>query len=102
MRIRRGRDSTTDGPRRVLTGGAPAALAEVVALVERSAAELGAAGHVEWRARAADLYRAAVAEEARALARDRTLLDETVRAAAQVAVPGVQAVPGEPYGGWAR
>lgn len=91
----------------MLTGGPAgraAALAEAVALVERAAAQLRAAGDVEWRARAADLYRAAAAEEASALAREHVLLDEAARAAAQVAArPGEsgQAPTAGPYGGWA-
>ncbi|MEV0894992.1 hypothetical protein [Promicromonospora sp. MEB111] len=63
------------------------ALARAVDLVDGAAAGVRAAGDVEWRARAAELYRAAVADAARALARDRVLLDGAVRLA---------------YGGWAR
>ncbi|MFD6447370.1 hypothetical protein ACFWEJ_19835 [Promicromonospora sp. NPDC060204] len=63
------------------------ALARAADLVDGAAAGIRAAGEVEWRALAAELYRAAVADAARALARDRVLLDGAVRLA---------------YGGWAR
>lgn len=63
-------------------GAGPAsALAEAVGLVERAIDGLRASGEVEWEARAAALYRAAVAETLQALVRDRELLDATVRQA---------------------
>ena len=63
------------------------ALARAVDLVDGAAAGIRAAGEVEWRAHAAELYRAAVADAAHGLARDRVLLDGAARLA---------------YGGWAR
>ncbi|MFI2361315.1 hypothetical protein [Promicromonospora sp. NPDC019610] len=63
------------------------ALARAVDLVDGAAAGIRAAGEVEWRARAAELYQAAVVDVARGLARDRMLLDGAVRLA---------------YGGWVR
>ena len=64
-------------------GAGPApALAEAARLLERATDGLRASGDVEWDARAAELYRAAVTEALYVLARSRELLDETVRQAA--------------------
>ena len=63
------------------------ALARAVDLVDGAAAGIRAAGEVEWRAHAAELYRVAVGDVARALVQDRAVLEGALRLA---------------YGGWAR
>lgn len=65
--------------------GPTTSLAEAAGLLERATDGLRASGDVEWEARAAELYRAAVAEAMHGLVRGRELLDETVR---QAAAPG--------------
>ncbi|MFD2793861.1 hypothetical protein ACFS27_09930 [Promicromonospora vindobonensis] len=62
-------------------GGPTSALAEAVGLVERATGGLRASGAVAWEARAAELYRAEVAEVLEALVRDGDLLDATMRQA---------------------
>ncbi len=65
-------------------GGGPAlegalpGLARAADLVDRASAGVRAAAEVEWAARAAELYRTAVDDVGRALARDRVLLDEAL------------------------
>lgn len=63
------------------------ALLRAADLVDGAAAGVRAAAEVEWGARAAELYRVAVADVARALVQDRALLEGAVRLA---------------YGGWVR
>ena len=53
-------------------------LARAEDLVDRASAGVRAAAEVEWAARAAQLYRLAVDDVGRALARDRVLLDEAL------------------------
>lgn len=65
-----------------MPGGGPAlesalpGLARAADLVDRASAGVRAAAEVEWVAPAAQLYRLAVDDVGRALARDRALLDE--------------------------
>ena len=61
--------------------GPTSALAEAVGLVEQATDRMRASGDVEWEARAAELYRAAVAETLQVLVQDRELLDATVQQA---------------------
>ena len=85
------------GQDRWAAGPVPA-LTEAVGLVERAIDGLRASGDVEWEARAAELYRAAVTETMQALARDRELLDATVRqaAAGQAVTVRYLGGPGQP------
>ena len=63
------------------------ALLRAVDLVDGAVVGVRAATEVEWCARAAELYRVAVADVARALVQDRAVLEGALRLA---------------YGGWAR
>jgi hypothetical protein len=62
-------------------GGPTAALAVALGLVERATDGARASGAVAWESRAAELYRAAVAEVLQELVRDTELLDAAIRQA---------------------